>query len=202
MAKRTSESSKPVRLLGVDPGSQKTGWGVIEICYGTGQFSHVDNGVLMLDRNEPLVERLVDLSVALHRLVKDYKPDRAAVEDVFLAKSAKSALVLGQARGVVLASIGLVGVPINSYSSTRVKSLVTGQGRAGKDQVAHWVCQHLSLPEKPFEDAADALAVAICLGMELFSPVAIQEQNKLGPVKARRSSRRSIEALARAQGKL
>ena len=198
----TADKSKIVRLFGVDPGSQKTGWGVIEINRTSGVMTHVDNGVIMLDKNEPLVERLVDLSAALQRLVRTYQPNQAAVEDVFMAKSAKSALVLGQARGAVMASIGLVGVPISSYSSTRVKSLVTGQGKAGKEQVGHWVCQHLSLPELPFEDAADALAVALCHGIELLSPQSFLQQKKIGPVKAKRNARRSIEALARKQGKL
>ncbi len=198
----TESDENIIRVLGVDPGSQKTGWGVIEIVRRTGQFSHIDNGVIMLDKKEALVDRLVDLSAELHRLVKLYRPAQAAVEDVFLAKSAKSALVLGQARGAVMASIGLVGVPISSYSSTRVKSLVTGQGRAGKEQVAHWVCHHLSLPELPFEDAADALAVALCHGIEVISPKSLLVEKRLGPVKAKRSARRSIEALARKQGKL
>ncbi len=189
-------------IMGIDPGSQKTGWGLISLCPRRRTITHVDNGVIMLDKDEPLVERLVDLSATLSRLVKKYRPHEAAVEDVFLAKSAKSALILGQARGAVLASVGLCGVPLTSYSSTRVKSVVTGQGKAQKDQVALWVCQHLGLPEVPFEDAADALAVSIAHALSLLSPTPEQVSSTTSPRKKKGNSRRSLAALARQQGKL
>ena len=198
-----STQSKTQRILmGIDPGSQKTGWGVVALCPETREITHVDNGVIMLDKGEPLVERLVDLSAELSRLVKKYQPHEAAVEDVFLAKSAKSALVLGQARGAVLASVGLCGVPLTSYSSTRVKSVVAGQGKADKAQVALWVCQHLKLPEVPFEDAADALAVGIAHAMNLLSPGLPAEGATSSPRKKTGNPRRSLAALAKRQGKL
>ena len=189
-------------IMGIDPGSQKTGWGLVSLCTRTRKITHVDNGVIMLDKNEPLVERLVDLSATLSRLVKVYQPHEAAVEDVFLAKSAKSALILGQARGAVLASVGLCGVPLTSYSSTRVKAMVTGQGKADKDQVALWICQHLGLAEVPFEDAADAWAVSRTHARSLLSPTPEQVSSTTTPRKKKGNSRRSLAALARQQGKL
>lgn len=189
-------------IMGIDPGSQKTGWGVVRLCFQERKVTHIDNGVIMLDADRPLVERLVDLSVELSRLVKKYRPNEAAVEDVFLAKSAKSALVLGQARGAVLSSIGLCGVYLVSYPSTRVKSLVTGQGKADKSQVALWVCQHLSLPETPFEDASDALAVGLAHATTLLRPEPAHPSVSQKVRKTGRNSRRSFEALAKRQGKL
>jgi crossover junction endodeoxyribonuclease RuvC len=198
----TVDRTAKTTIMGIDPGSQKTGWGLITLCVRSRKIMHVDNGVIMLDKKEPLVDRLVDLSATLSTLVKKYKPDEAAVEDVFVAKSAKSALVLGQARGAVLASVGMCGVRLSSYSSTRVKSVVTGQGKADKDQVALWVCQHLGLPEVPFEDAADALAVAITHALSLLSPTPEQVSSTTTPRKKKGNSRRSLAALARQQGKL
>ena len=180
-----------VRILGVDPGSHKTGWGVIDV---EGQrIAHVDNGVLMLDDDEDLAVRLVDLCHRLDDVIVRHRPDNAAVEDVFVQRGARSALILGQARGAVLATLGLRGLRVTSIPTSQVKLRVAGQGRADKGQVAEMVRALLGLPEVPFEDAADALAVALSVASAPFAPV---------PKTSRRpSARDGLLALARAQGK-
>src|SRR5687768_14407252 len=126
-----------MRLLGVDPGSHKTGWGIVDI--HERRIVHVDNGVLMLDDSRELAVRLVDLCHRLGDVITRYRPDVAAVEDVFVQKGARSALILGQARGAALATLGLAGLKVTSIPTSQVKLRVTGQGRAGKAQVAEMV---------------------------------------------------------------
>ncbi len=194
-----------VRILGVDPGSRKTGWGVIDVLGS--RVVHVDNGVLMLDDDRDLTIRLVDLAHRLNDVVTTYAPDRAAVEDVFVQKGARSALILGQARGAVLTTLGLRGLKVTPYSTSMVKQRVTGGGRADKLQVAAMVTALLGLPEHPFEDAADALAIALCAALD--SPVQVRS----GPgatslattmattKKPKTRGRDALLALAVAQGK-
>ncbi|HEY4221250.1 MAG TPA: crossover junction endodeoxyribonuclease RuvC, partial [Myxococcota bacterium] len=117
-----------MRLLGVDPGSHKTGWGVVDI-HGS-RVEHVDNGVLFLDDDRVLTVRLVDLCHRLKDVIVRYRPDAAAVEDVFVQRGARSALILGQARGAALATLGLAGLPVTSIPTSQVKLRVAGHGRA------------------------------------------------------------------------
>lgn len=195
-----TELTRRMRIIGIDPGSRKSGWGVIDIDVAARRFLHVDNGVLFLDGNRELSERLVQLSEGLHRVIEKFRPDVAAVEDVFVQKSARSALVLGQARGACLATLGLCRVPVTSHTSTQVKMRVTSRGRATKEQVAHMVCVTFGLAEHPFEDAADALAVALCHGLERTSYV--QSTTSPNRTQRRTGGRAGLEALARAQGKI
>jgi crossover junction endodeoxyribonuclease RuvC len=182
------------RLLGVDPGSHKTGWGVLDV--HEGRVTHVDNGVLFLDSDEDLAIRLVDLCHRLNDVIVRYRPAAAAVEDVFVRKGARSALILGQARGAALATLGLAGLRVTSVPTSLVKVRVTGRGRAEKGQVAEMVRAILGLPEVPFEDAADALAVALSV---------VGAPSQAGGLRASpprgRGSRDGLLALARAQGK-
>jgi crossover junction endodeoxyribonuclease RuvC len=195
-----------VRILGVDPGSRKTGWGVIDV--EGSRVVHVDNGVLMLDDDRDLTIRLVDLAHRLNDVVTTYAPDRAAVEDVFVQKGARSALILGQARGAVLTTLGLRGLKVTPYSTSMVKQRVTGGGRADKLQVAAMVTALLGLPEHPFEDAADALAIALCAALD--SPLQVRAgagaattlATTLGTAKKPKTrGRDALLALAVAQGK-
>lgn len=199
----TTMSKEPsrVRIIGVDPGSRKAGWGIIDVDLSSRKFKHVDNGVIFLDTGAELAERLVELSEGFHRVIEKYRPSVAAVEDVFVQKSARSALVLGQARGACLATLGLCHVQVRSHTPSQVKLRVTSRGRATKEQVAHMVCLTLGLAEHPFEDAADALAVALCHGVEMTSVMAPTNlpSRKKQSVKGRRAG---LEALARAQGKI
>ena len=188
-----------LRILGVDPGSQKAGWGILDVDRGGKTLRHVDNGVIVLERDAELPARLMELSRQLHQVIETHRPTSAAVEDVFLARGVRSALVLGQARGAVLATLGLCGLQVASYATTQVKSRVTGRGRATKEQLAHMVSVLLELQELPFEDAADALGVAIChaseeLGMGV--PVPKTKKSKAS------STRGGFAELARAQGKI
>lgn len=187
----------PVRVLGIDPGSRKTGWGVVDV--EGSSVVHVDNGVLFLDDSDDLTVRLVDLAHRLNDVVTTYQPHRAAVEDVFVQKGARSALILGQARGAALTTIGLRGLPIASYSTSLVKQRVAGGGRADKLQVAAMVSALLGLKEHPFEDAADALAVAIAAALD--GPLHLP-QLQLKKKQAKSKGRSALEALAKAQGKI
>lgn len=190
-----------LRVLGVDPGSRKAGWGVVDVEAGSKKLHHVDNGVIFLKEGEPLTDRLVALSRALHGVIESFRPDVAAVEDVFVQKGARSALILGQARGAALATLGLCQVLVVSHTTSQVKARVTGRGRATKEQVAEMVCVALGLKEHPFEDAADALAVALCHALDRTAGVVVPA----APVKRRagtRGRREGLAALARAQGKL
>ena len=186
------------RVLGIDPGSRKTGWGVVDVAGNV--MTHVDNGVLILDDDKDLTIRLVDLAHRLNDVITTYRPDRAAVEDVFVQKSARSALILGQARGAALTTLGLRGLAVASFPTSVVKQRVSGRGGAGKEQVAAMVTALLGLPEHPFEDAADALAVALCACLESPWPTAAAAlPPRKGP---RQRGRDALAALARAQGKI
>lgn len=195
-----------VRVLGIDPGSLKAGWGAIDVEERARRVHHVDNGVIFLDEAAPLAERIVQLSRRLHEVVESLRPDVAAVEDVFVNRGARSALILGQARGAVLATVGLCGVPVTSHSTSRVKVRVTGHGRATKEQVQEMVTRLLGLGAHPFEDAADALAVALCHSFEGFAEAAISSASlpaaKGAPPRGKKGKRAGLAALARAQGKL
>ncbi len=188
-----------VRILGIDPGSRKTGWGVVDVVGSN--ISHVDNGVLFLDDDRDLTIRLVDLAHRLNDVITTYAPDRAAVEDVFVQKSARSALILGQARGAALTTLGLRGLAVANYPASVVKQRVGGGGHAGKEQVAALVTLLLGLKEHPFEDAADALAIAIAAALESPLPFG-QAHAPTAKKKPKSKGRDALLALARAQGKI
>ena len=187
-----------VRVIGIDPGSRKTGWGVVDV--DGSRVTHVDNGVLMLDDDRDLTIRLTDLAHRLNDIITTYRPERAAVEDVFVQKGARSALILGQARGCALTTLGLRGLPVTSYTTSMVKQRVTGGGRAGKEQVAAMVTALLGLPEHPFEDAADALAVALCAAFDGPLPL-LRGSMPLPTVRPKARGRDALRDLAVAQGK-
>ncbi len=184
------------RLLGVDPGSRKTGWGIVDI--DGSRVIHVDNGVLMLNPDTDLTIRLTDLAHRLNDVVTTYQPTAAAVEDVFVKNGARSALILGQARGTVLTTLGLRGLRVTSYATSMVKQRVTGGGRADKEQVAAMVTALLGLKEHPYEDAADALAVAICAALDHTTTTTTMPAPMKKP---RLRGRDALLALAVAQGK-
>lgn len=149
-----------MRILGIDPGSRLTGYGIIE--QQGNRLRHIDNGVIATASNAPLPLRLQTIHQGLERVLAAYRPEAMAVEQVFLAKNALSALKLGHARGVALVCGVNAGLPVFEYSALQVKSAVVGYGRAAKGQVQQMVRALLNLPEIAQEDASDALAVAIC----------------------------------------
>jgi crossover junction endodeoxyribonuclease RuvC len=150
-----------VIVLGIDPGTRNTGYGVV---FARGQrLAALDGGVIETEPNLPLEKRLVRIHSAVSDLIKEHQPNAVAIEDLFFGQNARSAFSVGQARGVVMLSAGMHGLPCYSYTPQAVKQAVCGSGRAEKDQVQRMVGSLLSLPEPPSPDhAADALAVAIC----------------------------------------
>lgn len=148
-----------MRILGVDPGSLATGYGLIE--REAGRFVHRRHGVLRPPAGVEFSTRLHHLHASLLEVVQAETPDAVVVERVFLAANPRSALVLGQARGAVLAALGAAGVRVVELSARQVKKSVTGSGAAGKTEVQQMVKRLLALPEAPAADAADALALAL-----------------------------------------
>jgi len=149
-----------MRVLGIDPGSATTGYGMVERA-GV-DLIHRAHGTVRLRSARPLVERLGELYHRVSALVADLEPDIAAVERVFVAASPRSALVLGQARGAVLAALGAARIPMVEYAPPELKQAVTGSGRATKREVQAMVKRLLQLARTPASDAADALGLAIC----------------------------------------
>lgn len=147
-----------LRGFGIDPGSRFTGWGVIENKGST--YRMIECGVVTLGGTQPLSDRLGTLYKELDRLLAHYAPDAVFLESIFHHKSARSALVLGHARGVAMLACGLHQAPLLELSPSEVKKAVTGRGRADKAQVQAMVRVLLGLVEAAPEDASDALAVA------------------------------------------
>lgn len=147
------------RILGIDPGSQRTGWGVVE---STGsRCTYVASGVVDLRKVDGLANKLGHLSSEIELVLREYKPSAVTVESVFHGKNAKSALVLGQARGAVLAILGRASMDYIELSPAEIKLNVAGHGRAGKEQVAQMVERLLKIKLKGPADEFDALAIAI-----------------------------------------
>ncbi|MBM3505449.1 MAG: crossover junction endodeoxyribonuclease RuvC [Alphaproteobacteria bacterium] len=151
-----------MRLLGLDPGLQETGWGVIEA--EGNRLRHVANGTVSTTAQRPLAERLNAIYEGLVAVIERHKPDAAAVEEAFLNKNPATTLRLYQARGVVLLAPARCGVPVSEYAARYVKKAVVGTGSAEKAQVRAMVARLLPGAEIVRDDAADALAVAICHG--------------------------------------
>lgn len=150
-----------MRVLGVDPGSIKSGYGIID--ERDQQLVAVEYGVIRTSPKAPLAQRLLEISDRLQALIAQFQPHILAIEDMFFAKNVKSALKLGQSRGAILLTAARAGLEIAEYTPLEVKQAVVGYGRAEKTQVQHMVKMLLRLQEIPKpDDAADALAIAIC----------------------------------------
>jgi crossover junction endodeoxyribonuclease RuvC len=148
-------------VLGIDPGTASTGYGVV--AQRGNRLLALDGGVIETAAGLPLERRLATIHAAVAELIDEHAPVGVAVEDLYFGANARSALAVGQARGVVLLAAGQRGLPCASYTPQQVKSAVCGSGRAEKAQVQQMVQRLLSLSELPQPDhAADALAVAIC----------------------------------------
>ena len=148
-----------MRILGIDPGSRFTGYGIIDV--NGDRAAAVHHGVIKTGAGE-FPERLGIIFRGVRDLVIEYQPTEVAVENVFVSKNASSALKLGQARGAAICAAICEERKISEYSPRSVKQAIVGRGGADKVQVQHMVCVLLRLPETPQEDAADALAVALC----------------------------------------
>lgn len=149
-----------MRILGIDPGTRTTGYGIIEKVGN--RLIHIDNGGIFTRADMALADRLKVIYDGLSHVIKVYAPDVVAVEQIFMAKNPLSALKLGHARGIALLSGVNHGLCVFEYSALQVKSAVVGFGKAEKSQVQQMVKTLLKLPEIAQEDASDALAVAIC----------------------------------------
>lgn len=147
-------------ILGIDPGSRLTGFGIIRAAGP--RFQYVTSGCIRLNGNDALPARLKVIFESVTEIIADHQPDECAVEQVFMAKSAGSALKLGQARGAAIVAAVNRDLPVFEYSARRIKQSVVGTGAADKEQVQHMVRHLLKLPGAPQADAADALAAALC----------------------------------------
>ena len=157
-------------IIGIDPGSQKMGWGVLE--EKSGVLRLVDCGIIR-PKSKEFSERLGEIFVELQAVLRKHQPVEAAVENVFTCKNALSALKLGQARGIAVGACASLGIPVKDYEPTLVKKSLTGNGRAEKVQVSFMVGRILGVKETWGEDAGDALAVGIChLNMRRFNKLA------------------------------
>lgn len=151
-----------MRVLGIDCGGAYTGYGVVEIHTG-GRLSCLTCGAIKLSTREALPRRLSRIFTQLGEIIAEHQPDQVAIEDVFYALNVKSALKLGQVRGVAMLAAATAGLEVAEYSPLTIKSSVVGYGRAEKQQVQHMVTRLLQLAEAPEPmDASDALAIAIC----------------------------------------
>ena len=146
--------------MGIDPGLRRCGWGVIEAAGN--RLSFVGCGTLTPPSAAPLPERLAELFAGIGALVREFAPNEAAVEETFVNQGARSALVLGQARGVALMTPASMGIPVAEYAANLIKKSVVGTGHADKGQVAAMVKVMLPQADVSSADAADALAIAIC----------------------------------------
>ena len=147
-------------IIGIDPGLQHTGWGVLTI--SGNQLSFVASGTIHTDAKTPMPQRLRELHDGLQKIINIYKPQEAALEETFVNKNNASSLKLGQARGAIMLSVNLAGLELAEYSANLVKKSVVGSGHAGKEQVAMMVKILLPASDAKGADAADALAVAFC----------------------------------------
>ncbi len=153
-------SNHNVRIIGIDPGLRRCGWGIIDNLGN--RLNFVACGIITPPTNGALANRLVFLHKAIAKIIDKYRPDEAAVEEVFVNSGARSALQLGQARGIVLMTPALFDLPVGEYAANLIKKSVVGSGHADKKQVQMMVKTLVSGADFSFADDADALAIAIC----------------------------------------
>ena len=149
-----------MKILGIDPGSRITGYGVIS--KEGNRLIHMDNGAIFTDKAKDFPTRLERIYRGLAEIIETYQPDAVAVENIFFSNNVQSALKLGQARGAAIVASVIAGLPVFEYTALQVKQAVVGNGKAAKQQVQQMIKVLLNLPEIAQEDASDALAVAVC----------------------------------------
>ena len=159
-----------MRVLGIDPGLRSTGWGVVSI--SRGRLQHIANGAIRPNPGESDANRLIMIYAGLSSVIADTQPNRAAIEDIFVAKSARSALRLGMARGVGILACGEAQIEVNEIAARAVKKAVVGTGTASKEQIQDMVARLLQVRALN-ADAADALAIAIAASNDAGKPAGI-----------------------------
>ena len=146
--------------MGIDPGSRSCGYGIVD---GAGsRLSYVASGTISPERGSSASERLNDIYVGILEVIDDYAPSVVSVEEMFFAKNARSAIKLGQSRGIAILAAAQRGIPVSEYAPTRVKLALTGKGRAGKEEMQKMLSYMLGVGEFRSTDESDALAIAIC----------------------------------------
>jgi crossover junction endodeoxyribonuclease RuvC len=163
-------------ILGIDPGSLKTGFGLIEFDLKTETLKHLNHGVIVLGDQVDLPPRLLALSESLQMLLKKYQPDHVVIEQIFLGRNPDSAFKLGHARGVALSEAMRAGARLFEYSTRFVKKAVSGTGAAKKEEVLLCLQRILNLQKIVNLDASDALALAVCHSQQLMAQAT---QNKM-----------------------
>lgn len=146
--------------MGIDPGSRSCGYGIVD---GAGsRLSYVASGTITPAPGDSVAERLNDIYVGILRVIDDYSPSVVSIEEMFFAKNARSAIKLGQSRGIAILAAAQRGIPVSEYAPTRVKLSLTGRGRAGKEEMQKMLSYMLGVSEFKSTDESDALAIAIC----------------------------------------
>ena len=148
-----------IRILGIDPGSINTGYGIIDS--NGNHTKHIDNGIIKVI-GETLADKLKTIHENITAIIQKYQPEEIAIEKIFMNRNADSAIKLGQARGVAIAACAIQELPVYEYTANQVKQATVGKGHAAKEQVQHMIKILLCLDKQPETDAADALAIALC----------------------------------------
>jgi crossover junction endodeoxyribonuclease RuvC len=165
---RAAAGDRPLRLLGIDPGTRFVGWGVIDYDPQLRTLTLVDSGCIAPGEKRPVQERLRDIFEELERIIARTKPTHAALEETFAGVNMKSALAMGQGRGIALLSLARANLDVLEISPRSIKQSVTGSGAADKDRVAQMVLSRLNLKGvKLRSDVTDALAAAIALAQRI-----------------------------------
>jgi crossover junction endodeoxyribonuclease RuvC len=164
-----------LRVLGIDPGTLRLGYGVVEHDGGA-RLRYVECGVITAPARDPRPARLAEIGRGLRELLQELRPHAVAMEEAFYGKNVQSTLALGEARGVALFVAAEQGLTVSGYPPASVKQAVVGHGRATKDQIGYLVRALLSLRRVPEPDAADALAIAICHARAAAAPPALRRR--------------------------
>lgn len=188
-----SPTAARVIVLGIDPGTAATGYGVVRDD-GAGRYSLIECGVIRTTARAPLPERLFQIHEGIVELVQRHTPDRVAVEDVFYARNVRTTVVMGHARGVILLAAQQAGVAVREYPPAEIKKAVTGSGAATKEQVQFMVMRLLRLKSVPSpSDAADGVAAALtCLLGARFEAAMQQTSDAIGRAGAREATGRAV----------
>jgi len=170
----------PLRVLGIDPGTLRLGYGVVEVGNqlgsARGHLRYVECGVISASPRDPRPTRLAEIGRGLRDILIELRPDAVAMEEAFFGKNVQSTLALGEARGVAIFVAAEHGLTVSGYAPAKVKQSVVGHGRATKEQIGYLVRALLSLRRVPEPDAADALAIAICHARAAVVPHALRRR--------------------------